>query len=242
MLTPQDIQEKEFTKAVFGGYDMSTVDEFLETLAADYSALYKENAILKSKMKVLVDKVEEYRSTEDAMRMALLTAQKLGDDIVAEAKKKSENILEAAEAESAEKIAEIRKEVRDEEARLETARQHTAEFVDLARELCQKQLDFLAQLGKLRPEEKQDATVSEEERIMDTAKSIEDSLSKIVQETISSESIAEDAKEENIFDTKPFAPVANKDIDWDDLDEPTSPRPKFNFSDLKFGTNFDKDE
>ncbi len=242
MLTPQDIQEKEFTKAVFGGYDMSTVDDFLETLSADYSALYKENAILKSKMKVLVDKVEEYRSTEDAMRMALLTAQKLGDDIVAEARKKSENILEAAEAESAERIAEIRKEVMAEETRLEAARQHTAEFVDLAREICQKQLDFLDQLGRLKPEEKPSAAISEEERITDTAKIIEDSLSKIVQETISSESAEEVPVEDNSFDTKPFAPITAKDIDWDDVDEPTSPRPKFNFSDLKFGSNFDKDE
>ena len=60
------------SKAVFGGYDMSAVDDFLETLTTDYAALYKENAILKSKIKVLVEKVEEYRSTDDAMRMALL--------------------------------------------------------------------------------------------------------------------------------------------------------------------------
>ncbi len=75
MLTPQEISGKEFVKAVFGGYDMSAVDDFLETLTADYAALYKENAILKSKIKVLVEKVEEYRTTDDAMRMALLTAQ-----------------------------------------------------------------------------------------------------------------------------------------------------------------------
>ena len=31
MLTPQEISEKEFTKAVFGGYDMSAVDDFLES-------------------------------------------------------------------------------------------------------------------------------------------------------------------------------------------------------------------
>ena len=32
MYTPQDIQNKEFTKAVFGGYDMTAVDDFLEAL------------------------------------------------------------------------------------------------------------------------------------------------------------------------------------------------------------------
>ena len=52
MLTPQDIQNKEFVKAVFGGYDMQGVDDFLEELTDDYAALYKDNAILKSKIKV----------------------------------------------------------------------------------------------------------------------------------------------------------------------------------------------
>ena len=63
MLSPQDIAAQAFQKAVFGGYDMASVDEFLDQVQEDYSALYKENAILKNKLKVLVEKVEEYRST-----------------------------------------------------------------------------------------------------------------------------------------------------------------------------------
>ena len=59
MLSPQDISDKVFVKAVFGGYDMTGVDDFLEGVAGDYAALYKENAILKGKLKVLVEKVEE---------------------------------------------------------------------------------------------------------------------------------------------------------------------------------------
>ena len=42
---------------------------------SDYTALYKENAALKAKLKVLVEKVEDYRATEDSMRATLLTAQ-----------------------------------------------------------------------------------------------------------------------------------------------------------------------
>ena len=71
MLTPQEVSERAFQKASFGGYNMGQVDEFLDVLTGDYSALYSENAVLKSKMKVLVDKVEEYRSTEEAMRKAI---------------------------------------------------------------------------------------------------------------------------------------------------------------------------
>ena len=59
MLTPQEVSGRAFSKAAFGGYNMAMVDEFLDELTDDYTSLYKENAALKAKLKVLVDKVEE---------------------------------------------------------------------------------------------------------------------------------------------------------------------------------------
>ena len=59
MLTPQEVSTHAFSKAVMGGYNMAMVDEFLDELTDDYTALYKENAALKAKLKVLVEKVEE---------------------------------------------------------------------------------------------------------------------------------------------------------------------------------------
>ena len=56
---------------------MASVDEFLDALTEDYTALFKENVTLKAKLKVLVEKVEDYRATEDSMRATLLTAQKM---------------------------------------------------------------------------------------------------------------------------------------------------------------------
>ena len=47
MLTPQEVSERAFPKASFGGYNMTQVDEFLDVLTEDYSALYSENAVLK---------------------------------------------------------------------------------------------------------------------------------------------------------------------------------------------------
>ena len=61
MLTPQEVSTHAFTKAMMGGYNMAAVDEFLDELTDDYTALYKENTTLKAKLKVLVEKVEEYR-------------------------------------------------------------------------------------------------------------------------------------------------------------------------------------
>ena len=77
MITAQDIREKTFEKSRIGGYDMASVDDFLEELAEDISNSQKENAVLKSKMKVLVDKIEEYRANEEALNLAILSARSL---------------------------------------------------------------------------------------------------------------------------------------------------------------------
>ena len=82
-MTPQDIMDKTFEKAVFGGYDMTAVDDFLNQVRDEIAALQKENATLKTKLKVLATKIEEYRGSEDAMRLALVSAQKTGTQIEA---------------------------------------------------------------------------------------------------------------------------------------------------------------
>ena len=95
MLTPQEVSARSFTKTMMGGYNMTMVDEFLDALTEDYAALYNENAILKNKLKVLSDTVEEYRATEDSMRATLLTAQRMADSIVKEAEEKRDALSKA---------------------------------------------------------------------------------------------------------------------------------------------------
>ena len=85
-MTPQDIREKVLEKTVIGGYDIAAVDQFREEAAVALADGQKEVAVLKGKMKVLVDKIEDYRSTEDAMRLALVQAQKVAKQITEDAK------------------------------------------------------------------------------------------------------------------------------------------------------------
>lgn len=146
MLTPQDFREKTFEKAFFGGYDMGAVDDFLDEAANDYSALAKENMVLKNKMKVLVDKIEEYRATEDAMRLTLLSAQKLSTQIEEEAKAKAQSEFEESRKE-AERITREAYTLRaTEEARLYEAKRSSTEYIENMRALCQKQSEFLSSL------------------------------------------------------------------------------------------------
>ena len=149
MITPQAIREKTFEKAVFGGYDMASVDSFLEELINDFTTLQKENAVLKAKMKVLVDKVEEYRGNEDALRMAILSAQKLGNMIEAEAKQKAEKMIADAKTEAAKLTREANLEVEVEQARLAESRNASAKFIDSMDMLCRRQLDFLKKIGEM---------------------------------------------------------------------------------------------
>ena len=150
MLKPQEVSPHSFTKALFGGYNATAVDEFLEGVAEDYSALYQENAALKSKLKVMVDKVEEYRATEEAMRSALLAAQKTAENILKDAETRRDEILANASDEALARREDCRKEVAELEERMRRGRTEMARFIAAGRELCSQEVKFLEQLPQMR--------------------------------------------------------------------------------------------
>ena len=130
MFTPQQIDQVSFSRATFGGYDMQSVDEFLEPLTEDYVTLYKENALLKSKMKVLVSKLEEYRSNEASMKDAIVNAQKTCDLMVKEAEAKCTQMLQDANAAAMENAKNADILIAAENARVEDARKEACAKID----------------------------------------------------------------------------------------------------------------
>ena len=228
MLTPQEVSTHAFSKAVMGGYNMAMVDEFLDELTDDYTALYKENAALKAKMKVLVEKVEDYRATEDSMRATLLTAQKMADSIVHEAEAKRDEILAQAETSAREKIGQLRQEVEAAEERLHQGQMDLAKFISAARELCDRELKFLEQLPTLPVEAEIPPSQPE------TAETVEQIEEKVMA------AFGEESAEEEETTAEEEAPAAEDDYPEGDpfaadtVDEPTR---RINLSDLKFGRN-----
>ena len=164
MITAQDIREKTFEKAKFGGYDMASVDDFLEELAEDVTAAQKENAVLKSKMKILVDKIEEYRANEEALNMAVLSAQKLAVQIESEARSRAAAMLAEADRQVNAKIGSITEQAEAEENRLAAAKAATLKFLDSMREVCDKQMQTIEDIGNgFIPEEKAAAEAAKAE-------------------------------------------------------------------------------
>ena len=154
MFTPQQIEQISFGRATFGGYDMQAVDEFLEPLTEDYITLYKENALLKSKMKVLVSKLEEYRSNEASMKDAIVNAQKTCDKMVKEAEAKCTQMLTDANAAAVENAKNADALIAAENDRVEEAKRIAAAKIDdLQKQIhsCIQALERIKQAHKPAP-------------------------------------------------------------------------------------------
>lgn len=146
-MTPQDIREKTFEKAMFGGYDMAAVQNYQEEVATELANAQKEVAVLKGKMKVLVDKIEEYRASEDAMRLAILSAQKVGKQIEDDAQARADKILGEAKDTSDRILGGLQHETANEEAKLLNAKTSCAKFLEDVRNLCLNQLEYLDKIA-----------------------------------------------------------------------------------------------
>ena len=214
MITAQDIREKTFEKSRMNGYDMASVDDFLEELAEDIGAAQKENAVLKSKMKVLVDKIEEYRANEEALNMAILSAQKLAVQIESEARQRAAAMIEDAERQVKAKVGSIQDQTAAEERRLTDAQTATKIFLDKAKALCSEHLTRLGVIGgelELPEEEPEVAEVEEEEEVPVVTDDVDiDEAVRSIEEQVS----------------RPSAPEPALDLDLSDFDLAPAPKRK----------------
>ena len=211
MITAQDIREKTFEKARIGGYDMASVDDFLEKLADDITASQKENAVLKSKMKVLVDKIEEYRSNEEALNMAVLSAQKLAVQIEADARTRAAAMIADADRQVKSTVGSIEERAAAEEKRLQNAQAATAKFLDGIRLMCATQLKNIEAVanGIAVPQQAAPAKAAPAGNVDETVRSIENSASRIqadpsIQIDISSPKDA-NGRSRRLDSTQPFS-------------------------------------
>lgn len=91
-MNAKDIITRRFEKATFNGYKTDDVDDFLREVSNEFAQLQKEKEELERKLEVLADKIREYRDDEDALKDALLIAQKQGNAIIAESKASAEKL------------------------------------------------------------------------------------------------------------------------------------------------------
>lgn len=155
-LTSSEIKNASFDRARFNGYNSEQVDKILDSAAETLDTVSKENAILNEKVRTLSVQLEELKSHEFALNGIMLRAQKLADEIVAEAQQKSDAILTEARNITEKRIALYKEETRTEEKKLIDAKALIASFVDTMCDELNQKMNELAQIkSRVKPDDEQ---------------------------------------------------------------------------------------
>ncbi|MGN0658348.1 MAG: DivIVA domain-containing protein [Emergencia sp.] len=96
MITPLEIENKEFSKSM-RGYNAEEVDEFLDEIYLDLQELIAENEKLKAAVDTLNKELEQCRKSESSVLNTLESAKKLMNDISESAEKRAEIIIRNAQ-------------------------------------------------------------------------------------------------------------------------------------------------
>ena len=180
------------------------------------------------------------------MRKALLTAQKMADEMVAQAESKKAEMLKDAEAQAKARMAELQQGLRDEQLRLTAAQNATAAYVSKLKELYQHEMDYLNGLSKLTAAA-QPAPAADP---VDTA--VED-ISHNVEKLVAEESAeAEAGQREDTVDLGGPAPEKEGGLyaellelsrshggEEEEPEEPTEPTRRIDFDHLQFGKDYE---
>ena len=156
MITSKDVRNKRFEKAAFG-YKQEEIDEFLSQLEAELDEMERERAEANNKIQILADKVREYMKDEDALKDALLGAQKQGHQVLNDANDKAEQIIAEAQAKAdqledeavrqhAEAMEKNRAEIAKEKEALIDARRQVAEFKKSLFDMYKAHLEMISSM------------------------------------------------------------------------------------------------
>lgn len=128
MLTVNDIRDVKFRKTNIGGYKAEDVDNFLDEVQDSYENLQKENLSLTQKIKILADRVSQYRKDEDSVKDALVGAQKLANSELAKAKAEAMEIIEKAQKEADSILKNANSDIKNQKETLANLKKAVREF------------------------------------------------------------------------------------------------------------------
>ena len=232
-----EITSKRFDKSAFG-YKPEAVDSFLTELASVVGRLQEENADLKNKLEILASKVEEYRQDEANMKDALLGAQKLGNNIISEAKANAEKMTADASAQSeqiiseakgnAEKIVlQLRSQIESEQQALQKTKREVSDFKARLLALYKSHLDAITAIPEIKEEAKPEENTDKPENEAVTAQ-------EVAEHTAEPEEQAENVPAVAVIEEKP-QPQPLKKPSAEDIRSFES-----KFGELRFGRNSKK--
>ncbi len=128
MLTPIDLETKEFKKTAIGGYDREEIDQFMAMIFQDYKTIYMENVALKDKVNTLSSAVTKYKSMEDVLQNTLIVAQTTSDELKSSAHDRARVIMDEAETRAQQTVFEAQKKVSEATSQLANVKMQIANY------------------------------------------------------------------------------------------------------------------
>ena len=242
MLSVVDIQNKEFKRSKFGGYNVDEVNDYLEQIIKSYQEVLNDNYALKDKINVLNESVQYYRTMESTIQNVLVLADKTAQDTKTAAYEKAEQIKKEAD-ERAEKMTALaedrvsriidqgRQEAYELGQKVEEAKRQYLAYKNQFRQLLQAQLDFLEQ-GEVRMNAMQEELTSAFAKIQEEAskqegvetnqeienqnsledEALNDEVAAPLEENQLIQKTTENIEEDDTYYTKAYIPVTNDEL------------------------------
>lgn len=109
MISSKELRQKDL-EITQNGYNIAEVDALMAESAATIDAYEKQSGDLYHKLEVLAGKIEEYRQEEDAIKTALVTAQKMADKITKESNETASLLISKSEETAKDTVANAKAE------------------------------------------------------------------------------------------------------------------------------------
>lgn len=149
ILSSKDIKKRDFKKSL-RGFDTDEVDAFLETVSSHYEKLLVENRNQADRIKSLLQDIEIYKENELNLQKAIIKSQDLGEEIVANAKKKADNIIRTAELDARTIKQELENEILGKRQELEEIKLKNEKTFDDFRNFLHDKLNELEDFSRNR--------------------------------------------------------------------------------------------
>ena len=133
MIASEDVRRVTFERAM-RGYRCEDVDDYLKQVADSMDALAAENEDLQKKLVVLAQRIDQYRAEEDTLRTTMINAQRLGENVIKEAKQKAAETIRAATIKAEDREQHARDEVELAKQELITLKKEPAPYTEPAPE------------------------------------------------------------------------------------------------------------
>lgn len=160
MISSEDVRRVTFDKAM-RGYRCDDVDDYLKQVAESMDALAAQNDDLQKKLVVLAQRIDQYRAEEDTLRTTMINAQRLGDNVIREAKQKAAEIIRAANIKAEDREQRVRDDVALAQQEIVTLKSEADSFKRSLLEMYRKHINLISKLPEYKKPQEEPAAPAE---------------------------------------------------------------------------------